>query len=119
MKLNELYEGLFDRFKKQAKPTMLPITQEQRDFIKQYFSQSNADVRYGGPNSAYVLDTNVHANHGRGKISFRNEDGQLIAGVAFHASAEDRANPHASPLVHYDVPVNTPADMEKLIGDLE
>ncbi len=118
MKLTEINEGIFDRFRKKPEPQMLPITPEQRSFIKQFFKNSNADVRYGGPDSKYVLELNVHAYHGKGRISFRNEDGILKASVAYHGSERDSYDPKARPIGHYDVTIASPADMEKLIKDL-
>lgn len=114
-----LREGWFDRFRKKPEPQMLPITDEQRAFIKRFFRESNADMRFAGPYSKYVLELNVHAGHGKGRVSFRNEDGVLKASVAYHSSVEDRVNPRAMPLVYYNVDINTPSDMEKLIRELE
>ena len=72
----QVAEGVFDVFKKKAKPQMLPLTQEQRNFIKKYFTSHNADIKWGGDGSEYVLPHNVNAMHGRGRFHFRNEDGQ-------------------------------------------
>jgi hypothetical protein len=119
MKLTEITEGLFDRFRKKPEPQMLPITLEQHALIKQFFKNSNVDVKYGNqPDSKYVIEQNVHAYSGRGKISFRNEDGVLIASVAYHRSEADATNPRARPIAHYDATINSPADMEKLIKEL-
>ena len=118
MKLTDLHEGIFDRFRKKPEPQMLPLTQEQRNLIQHYFRSTNAGLRFGGEDSKYVLELNAHANHGRGRISFRNEDGVLKASVGYHGSERDALDPKTSPIGHYDVTVNSPADMQKLVQEL-
>lgn len=118
MKLTDINEGIFDRFRKKQEPQMLPLTQEQRNLILQHFRSTNAGLKYGGEDSRYVLELNAHANHGRGRISFRNEDGVLKASVAYHGSESDVINPKTRPIVHYDVEITSPAVMQKLIKDL-
>jgi hypothetical protein len=117
MKVSEiLNEGIFDAFKKKPEPKMLPVSPEQRALIKQYFPAGNADTKYG--NGSYVLPLNVNTNHGKGRISFRNEDGVLKASIAYHGSEHDAINPRAMPVINYDVEINSPADMEKLKAEL-
>ena len=118
----EVDEGIFDRFKKkpEAKPQRMPITAEQRAFIKQYFpTNHNADITWGRKDSGdYVLPDNVNVQYGKGLIAFLNIDGKLIASVAYHHNAQDRANPKATPLLHFEVPVNSGEDLEKLKANL-
>lgn len=120
MKLQDiLAEGIFDRFKKKPKPQMIPVTPEQRALIKQHFPDNNGSLRRSGPDSDYVLPLNVKANYGHGEISFRNEDGQLIASVAFYPNVRDVGNPRVSPYGHYDVVIGNEHDTEKLKGELK
>ena len=118
----EVDEGMFDRFKKkpEAKPQRMPITAEQRAFIKQYFpTNHNADITWGRKDSDdYVLPDNVTVHSGKGLINFINHDGKLIANVALHRNAEDRMNIKASPLLHFDITVNSGEDLEKLKSEL-
>lgn len=122
MKLKHLHEGLFDliRGKKKVTTQMMPLTPDQRGMIQAYFNNSNAGLKFGSaPDSKYVLELNAHASHGKGRISFRNENGVLKASVAYHKSKDDVGNPKAMPLTHYDVTLNTDTDFKKLIKELE
>ncbi len=121
MLLQQLHEGLLDllRGKKKSEPQMVPLTDEQRKLIKKHFKSSNVDLKFGGPDSKYVLELNAHASQGKGRISFRNEEGKLKASVAYHRSKSDVGNPKAIPLTHYDVDINSEADIDKLIKELE
>ena len=111
--ITPLAEGIFDRFKKRE-PQMLPLTQEQRDFIKQFFSSHNADIKWGKDGSEYVLPHNVRAVHGQGVLHFRNEEGQLMVSVEHYRNKADRNNRQVSPLVHTDHVIAGAADMEKV-----
>lgn len=111
-----LAEGIFDRFKKKPAPKMLPITPEQRQLVKQYFPSGNVDTKYS--NGEYVLPLNVNTSHGKGRISFRNEDGTLKASVAYHASERDTNDMKAMPLTHYDVEINSEQDLRDLKASL-
>ena len=122
MKLNNLNEGLFDliRGKKKVETKMIPLTPDQRSMIQAYFNNTNAGLKFGGgPDSKYVLELNAHASHGKGRISFRNENGALKASVAYHKSKDDVGNPKAMPITHYDVDLNTEQDFKKLIKELD
>ena len=116
--LAAIEEGIFERFKKKPVATS-NLTPEDRELIKKYFPNSNADLRWGGPESEYVLPSNAHSIYGRGRIAFYNKGGQLTAGVAFHQSHRDAASRDAIPVTHYDVPINSEDDMVKLKEKLD
>ena len=115
-------EGIFDRFKKKqpAKPQRMPITDEQRAAIIQHFpTNHNANLKWGRKeNDDYVLPDNVTVQFGKGIINFINYDGNLIASVAYYRSKEDRMNPKAIPLTHFDKPINSDKDLEQLKSNL-
>ncbi len=116
MRANEfLNEGILDVFrKKKVEPQYLPLTPEQRQLIQKHFPQSNVAMRMGGPESEYVLPQNVHTTHGKVRIAFRNEDGQLKASVAHHHSSRDAGDPKVVPTFHSDHGIDSDEDMEKL-----
>ena len=123
MKIKQIVsEGIFDRFKKKqpAKPQRMPITDEQRAAIIQHFpTNHNANLKWGRKeNDDYVLPDNVTVQFGKGIINFINYDGNLIASVAYHRSKEDRMNPKAIPLTHFDEPINSDQDLEQLKSNL-
>ena len=115
-------EGVFDRFKKKqpAKPQRMPITDEQRAAIIQHFpTNHNANLKWGRKeNDDYVLPDNVNVQFGKSIINFINYDGNLIASVAYYRSKEDRMNPKAIPLTHFDKPINSDKDLEQLKSNL-
>ena len=115
-------EGIFDRFKKKqpAKPQRMPITDEQRAAIIQHFpTNHNANLKWGRKeNDDYVLPDNVTVQFGKCIINFINYDGNLIASVAYYRSKEDRMNPKAIPLTHFDKPINSDKDLEQLKSNL-
>lgn len=105
-------EGIFDRFKKKKEPQRLPVTAAQRNFIKKYLPGSNADIKWA--NLEYVLPDNVNGSYGRGRFSFRNLDGQLIASVEHYRSKEDMLNRKQMPITHTEHIISGPEDMEKI-----
>lgn len=109
-----LEEGIFDRFKKKPKvnPVNEPITAEEREFITKHIPRNNAGIVYG--TGEYVLPSNVTAYTGRARINFYKRNGQLIAGVGYYRGASDAQNPRVSPIGHFDEPISSEADMQKL-----
>jgi hypothetical protein len=97
---------------------MLPLTPDQRKLIKQNFKNSNVDVKYGGEDSEYVLNFNANVVSGKGRISFRNEDGVLVAAIDHHDTHEDAIDPKVIPTTQYDFTITSEKDMKKLIVDL-
>ena len=122
LKKQGVAEGIFDRFKKKqpAKPQRMPITDEQRAAIIQHFpTNHNANLKWGRKeNDDYVLPDNVTVQFGKCIINFINYDGNLIASVAYYRSKEDRMNPKAIPLTHFDKPINSDKDLEQLKSNL-
>ena len=122
LKKQGVAEGIFDRFKKKqpAKPQRMPITDEQRAAIIQHFpTNHNANLKWGRKeNDDYVLPDNVTVQFGKSIINFINYDGNLIASVAYYRSKEDRMNPKAIPLTHFDKPINSDKDLEQLKSNL-
>jgi hypothetical protein len=116
----QLAEGIFDRFKK-SKPDRQrsPIGPKTRALIAKHFPQNNGAVKYSSQSDKYVLPDNVTAHYGRAYINFHAYDGVLIAGVSWHRSEEDARNPKASPLIHFDFPINDATDFEKLKRELD
>jgi len=107
-------EGILDHFKKKPEPQMVPLTQEQRNFIKQYFTSTNADIKWGKDGSEYVLPHNVNGSYGKGRFHFRNVDGQLMVSVEHYRNSADMSNMKQSPITHTDHAIHGPEDMEEL-----
>ena len=109
-----LEEGIFDRFKKKpaADPVNEPITDEERAFITKHIPSNNADIKWADGN--HVLPQNVTAYTGKARINFYKRGGQLIADVGFYRGAADAQNPRVSPIGHFDEPISSDADMQKL-----
>jgi hypothetical protein len=117
---SDLDEGLAKDLKRmfagktaKVRAEMLPLTKEQRDFIKKNFTSSNVDIKWS-PEGEYVLTHNAKANQGSGSIHFRNEDGKLKASVSYFRNKSDVSNPKKSPLISADEKVETSADIKKL-----
>lgn len=107
-----LAEGIFDVFKKKKEPTRDPINSDERSLISKYFPQNNAKIVWD--NGEPVLPENVKAHYGKGILSFYKRDGQLKVSVAWHRSEEDRINPKATPLTHFDAQINSEQDLSNL-----
>ena len=112
--VSDLSEGIFDRFKKKPEAAVVnePITAEERAFITKHIPHNNADTAYS--TGEYVLPANVTAYTGKARINFYKRGGQLIADVGFYRGAADAQNPRVSPIGHFDEPISSDADMQKL-----
>lgn len=108
--VDKLKQMLFG--KKAPEHNLLPITEEQRDLIRQHFKSSNVNIKYG--TGEYVIKMNVHAEHGKTSLAFYNDNGQLMCGIAHWGSLDDRLTKGRIPIMHTTHAINNPDDIEKI-----
>lgn len=115
-------EGIIDSIKslgsKKSEPKMLPLTDQQRNTIRNNFKSGNLDTKWS-PDGAYVLPHNARVDQGRSSIHFRNQDGQLMASVAHYSSSANRVDRHSRPMIHTDHAVTSLNDINELKNFLE
>lgn len=118
MKLTELKEGFFDRFKKQKDENEF-ITKDDRELIKKYFPHSDAFVMSPYNKEEYLLPENVKGTFGTYGITFYKRRGKLKASVSIYKERGDVTHPKVAPLTHVDFEVDTEEAMKTMKEKLE
>jgi hypothetical protein len=110
------------KFIKKVTKKMKPLTLTQRKWIntfKEFYSSSNADIKYADRHHKYVFEMNATVTSGTGRIIFRNERGVLKATVDIFPTNVEINNPNVKPDSSEIIVIKLKSDIENILKSIK